>query len=188
MGNTNMDCTLLNLPGEIRNQILRLALVESQMIPVDSNGLDEPELLQVCSQLRKEGISIFYAENIFRVQVRRSNSDILLKWSKRVSIIAPSRNIVVEAHISDRGFDWSNMLVWLRRWHAGEITTFRVPKPSDLEAGTLPGPKSDDETFAMMIGMMFELTEKLKGRGWTEVEGVLKEQHRVFARLHVDWQ
>jgi len=60
-----------SLPAELRNNIYRLCLVEQEYplsrlncpIPMDAY---EPELSQVCRQLRREALPIFYGCNTFR--------------------------------------------------------------------------------------------------------------------------
>lgn len=66
---STMDTSPLGrLPGELRNDIWRHALVAPECIDVATKTkLDEPALLAVCKQIRKECIQIYYAENTFRV-------------------------------------------------------------------------------------------------------------------------
>ena len=47
---------LLTLPGEIRNRIYRLVLLEEDRILVDTAGIPEPAMLIASKQLRNEGI------------------------------------------------------------------------------------------------------------------------------------
>ncbi|EMC96951.1 hypothetical protein BAUCODRAFT_48719, partial [Baudoinia panamericana UAMH 10762] len=57
---------LLNLPGELRNYIYRLALVEDDHIKISKNSKPlQPGILQVSRQCRKEASDIYYQENIF---------------------------------------------------------------------------------------------------------------------------
>lgn len=52
-----------HLPGELRNQIYRLHLVDPSVIVVKKNGFTEPPLLSACRRIRKETIPIYYIEN-----------------------------------------------------------------------------------------------------------------------------
>lgn len=58
---------LCTLPGELRNRIYRLVLVQSSVI-LDVKILStptEPALLATCQRIRKEALNIFYSENTF---------------------------------------------------------------------------------------------------------------------------
>lgn len=64
--------SLLGMPGEIRNRIYRLSLIEPSLIFVKSKrSAVEPGLLRTCRILRKEATPIFHHENIFRTWVRK---------------------------------------------------------------------------------------------------------------------
>jgi hypothetical protein len=52
---------LLRLPGELRNQIYRLAIVQNDRVSVMTTGITEPGLL-VNHQLREEAAPTFYSE------------------------------------------------------------------------------------------------------------------------------
>ncbi|CAK4031697.1 Hypothetical predicted protein [Lecanosticta acicola] len=72
---------LLKLPGELRNQIIRLAVLDDHQQPInllrlqwtqDRTGyspvlIAEPALSRTCRALRREALSIYYAENLFHL-------------------------------------------------------------------------------------------------------------------------
>lgn len=60
---------LLSLPGELRNEIWRLVLVEQNPIDVtDQVKLVEHAVLAVSKQVREETLSIYYGENTFELK------------------------------------------------------------------------------------------------------------------------
>jgi hypothetical protein len=75
------NCMLLNkLPGELRNEIIRLAVVEDEEIkPKVSRSYDDTTsygtakleldhaLMRTCKQLRQESAEIYFLENTFRL-------------------------------------------------------------------------------------------------------------------------
>ncbi|KAF7189270.1 hypothetical protein HII31_09423 [Pseudocercospora fuligena] len=67
------DSPLLKLPGELRNDIYRLAVVEEPHIRIrhinKSLLLRTPALLRVCKQMRGEVSSIFWAETSISIEI-----------------------------------------------------------------------------------------------------------------------
>ncbi|KAF2173898.1 hypothetical protein M409DRAFT_16167 [Zasmidium cellare ATCC 36951] len=57
--------TLFSLHAELRNEIHRLALIETNSFCVRNKRYRVPDLLQVCQQCRNEASSIYYGENEF---------------------------------------------------------------------------------------------------------------------------
>jgi len=64
------EASQLGLPGELRNHIYRLVLLESIDVYVDRSNYKQPPLLRTCRKMRKEALQIFYKENRFMVAVR----------------------------------------------------------------------------------------------------------------------
>ena len=60
-----MAATLLTILESCRIRIIRFCLLEHIWIVVDQSNSDTPGLLRTCTQLRKEGSTIFYSENTF---------------------------------------------------------------------------------------------------------------------------
>lgn len=59
------SCHLLNLPGELRNHIYEMVVVEPDRVEITSEGPGEPPLLRTCRQIRREAGSLYYRSNIF---------------------------------------------------------------------------------------------------------------------------
>ena len=76
---TTSTTKILQLPGELRNRIIRLSLLQDSPIDLlhlqwrpDRTGYDpilipEPALSQTCRSLRREVLSIYYGENTFNL-------------------------------------------------------------------------------------------------------------------------
>jgi hypothetical protein len=62
---STMAVTLLTMPEDCRNRILHFCLLQPTWVVVDSSKPDAPGLLRTCTQLRKEGTTMFYRENTF---------------------------------------------------------------------------------------------------------------------------
>jgi hypothetical protein len=62
-----MPTTFFSLPGELRNRIYELSGVVAEDT-ITCSGFDPvrlPAVTQVCKQMRKESISMYYAQNTF---------------------------------------------------------------------------------------------------------------------------
>lgn len=75
---THQESRLMKLPAELRNLIYELVVVEAKTIdivdpdhvqggPGVSERAKQPGIAQVCRQLRREVLPIFYSQNTFRV-------------------------------------------------------------------------------------------------------------------------
>lgn len=64
-----MPAPLLNLPYELREQILTVVLYHEDSIklqyPVESPDMFTPAITQVCKLLREEAVRVFYHVNTF---------------------------------------------------------------------------------------------------------------------------
>ncbi|KAK4633947.1 hypothetical protein CLAFUR0_03756 [Fulvia fulva] len=79
---------LHRLPGELRNRIYRLALIQHDPVKLDSTGMNKfidsgskrnvknaLDLPSTRKQVREEGLSIFFAENRFEIKTDILNGD-----------------------------------------------------------------------------------------------------------------
>jgi hypothetical protein len=65
-----MAVTLLTMAEDCRNRILHFCLLQHTWVVVDSTNSDAPGLLRTCTQLRKEGTTMFYKENKFLLMLK----------------------------------------------------------------------------------------------------------------------
>ncbi|TKA75036.1 hypothetical protein B0A49_02183 [Cryomyces minteri] len=72
----------LKLPGELRNQVYRLALVYRLRISVmpGSEELAQPPLTHVCRQIRSESLPFFYGGNHFQVFIYIVPESTFVSW------------------------------------------------------------------------------------------------------------
>jgi hypothetical protein len=56
-------------PGEIREKILKLVLVEDRPIRLSKHHLYQPNLgiIETCRQMQREGRAVFYGQNTFEI-------------------------------------------------------------------------------------------------------------------------
>lgn len=77
-------CTspLGRLPGELRNRIYELLVPSGSTFEVttDTAARTQPSVSKVCRQLRAETLPIYYAANIFILEIRGSDTSPALKW------------------------------------------------------------------------------------------------------------
>ncbi|KAK5692976.1 hypothetical protein LTR97_010452 [Elasticomyces elasticus] len=72
---------LLELAPELRNAIFVEVLVEVGEIWISSSNV--PPLLQTCRQIRADALQLYYASNVFRVDLRRDRfDDSIVPWLK----------------------------------------------------------------------------------------------------------
>lgn len=114
-------CLLLKLPAELRNRIFELALIEDK--PIDMGtwgknpdrrdgaavlcayrmvvGASEPSLLRTCQNVRKEGLPIYYGQNVFHY----SSAFAPNSWKDWLAKINPEKVKMVNQFRV--GLDWS---------------------------------------------------------------------------------
>lgn len=120
--------SLLGIPGELRNQIYRYALLEDQLIKLNPQDHQLPGLLRTCRQIADEATDIYQTENNFQVDA----------WNMKLSI--PENyaehwmSSLEHCHfwITMRGApDWENFWGWLRRYSTGEVPGLASGQPSN---------------------------------------------------------
>jgi len=126
---------LFRLPGELRKDIYRLAIVSPDLVLVDSTGVPEPALLSVSKHVRSEAITIDYKENTFNIDIIDFNSAVCVRMSQK------KRQLRYRHQISPRCFcsslpnnckpNRANLLLWLRRYHEGCVDQ-KIGSPSEL--------------------------------------------------------
>lgn len=106
--------SLLGIPGEIRNTIFRMSLVEDHTIRLDSkkNRL-EPGLLRCCRSIRREAQSIFFEENRFLVTIHNCRvAGMASHWIWRNGAVPDDRTSVIMVGKPS----WSSLKTWVKLW------------------------------------------------------------------------
>lgn len=103
-------CHLLNLPGELRNQIFDFAVVEPSAIRVTSKGLDQPALLKTCRQIRREAGTIYYGSNEFDICLERYNGAAFVPFARQARRFDTRYQEQSIRFIFDFNPDWDNVV------------------------------------------------------------------------------
>lgn len=170
---------LLQLAPELRNHIWEYAVIDSNVIAID-DGWHEPGLLLACKQIRNEARPFFYCQNSFTAHPTEYNSDIYIPVTKRYRELQKSCGIrlpYTSAAVVTLGPNWSNVLEWLRRFHAREVNQIVLPPTR------APGMPLDMK----VVGTMFESLDYMKSTPWVEVAQVMEEHHQLLVAIDRRW-
>lgn len=166
---------LLQLPPELRNMIWEYAVVDSRIITIDTNGLQEPSLLTTSKEIRQEAVTIFYSENRFELVSNDYDPTNFLKW-ERIVIAAIKRGDIpgfdtgrATAAVTSLDPNWTNLLTWMEMPHNGR-TALHVCEPGLLEHYQLD---------IVVVGGMFVTVKKMQSQAWDVVSKLINR--REFA-------
>ncbi|KAM0699424.1 hypothetical protein Q7P36_000426, partial [Cladosporium allicinum] len=115
--------TLLTLPEHCRNRILHFCLLQHTRIIVESSKSAAPGLLRTCTQLRKEGIMMFYRENTFLLLLR----DLALPQGHWIHGVAKVSNKAVITRIREQDKSPGSPLRWLSDFNNDKTRVQWVP-------------------------------------------------------------
>ena len=118
-----MKPTLLALPEDCRNRILRFCLLGHTWIVVNSSKLDEPGLLRTCTQLRREGTPIFHRENTFLMVLRK----LALPQGHWINRVAEVSKKPVITRVREGNQSLGNPLKWLSTFYNNKTKIQWVP-------------------------------------------------------------
>lgn len=204
---------LLSLPGELRNQIYRLALVDHDQPPLlTAAGMLEPGLLSVCkqaspfssgtqcglalankrSQVRKESGPIFYRENDFEVTSVDFESEAFCFLTSKSRCLykefgrqARWRTCRV---LGPRNPNWSNLLAWMHSYHRGR--THVGSQTFTNMAGAVANPNGfvprGNVAFSIVFAM-FSVVEAMKDKPWDRVKPILMNHREAMVALDPLW-
>ncbi|EME44790.1 hypothetical protein DOTSEDRAFT_53774 [Dothistroma septosporum NZE10] len=178
---------LFNLPGELRNRIYRLVLVEGVdevhgYIEYTNTGYDRPGLLNTCKAVRLEARTIFYYENNFFTTPTKYDSTTLLAWRQHLPTLGIATK-GIKARIRmlwGSEANWPNLMIWLQRFHAEDVT---IPA---LSMAKISGHVQSKVNHYIIAGL-FESAKKLRDQPWIVAEGVLVQQRPVLGFLDTRW-
>ncbi|KAK5127544.1 hypothetical protein LTR85_006884 [Meristemomyces frigidus] len=167
----------LKLPPELRNRIYEMVLVEEDFIHVTRQPSFEPPLLKTCHQIRDDALQIYFEMNAFVFYAPAFDSTAIMRWTAKVRRMGEGMRAIA-AHwqsVFDDMPDWSNLMLWLRRYHAGEAE-------SGIDDDN-PSPDQEDKILVMMFGMV----EDLADLRWPQVERILERSRFLLARCDSAW-
>lgn len=101
----------MRLPGELRNHIFRLALVEKHTIRA-AVKLAMPELLRSCRQFRHEGLPLYLLENAFYLTIYNCEIGNPLWLLRHLNCRHEVSMVVVQV------MSWRKLKVWVKLYHA----------------------------------------------------------------------
>ena len=130
-------------------------------------------------QIRKEAVSIFYAENEFNVDLQDFKCAATCSWEAKVArnhdkLSAPLR-VTTSGNLAP---NWQNLLTWMRHSHEGRTG-------SGLALSVVPGKAWNTE--CLVIREMFSLVKAMLDKPWETVEELLLQQRDVLSRLNAQW-
>lgn len=170
-----------SLPGELRNQIYRIVLLEEE-IDVPRTGIVEPALLSVNKKVRKETVSIFYGENKFKLNLPGYDSDILRPWTVFNNRMQRKHNVAMTCALGKVSPpNWPNLRTWLERLHKRTVT------PSLYRPTSANVPK----TFHLdkkIIGAWSKVIKARRGESWAKVEESLEDLHLILIDIDPRWK
>jgi hypothetical protein len=118
-----MAVTFLTLPTDCRNRTLQLCLLQHTWVIVDSSNFDAPGLLRTCTQLRKEGTTMFYRENTFLLMLE----NLALPQGHWIHRVADVSNKPVITRIREQKEPPGSPQKWLSAFYNGETKIRWVP-------------------------------------------------------------
>ncbi|KAK4549718.1 hypothetical protein LTR36_005019 [Oleoguttula mirabilis] len=174
-------CPLLELPAELRNEIYRCTLVEAGGdIRIKKESFHEPALLYASKQVRSEALPVFYGKNTFDLFIVNFDSSVGVLWHKKARKLAKLHKVHVEARLSTAcNPNWSNLMLWLQRYHAREVL-------SSLNTRVVGNRMGDDEKITL-LAQMFDTAKEFRDMPWARVEKNLLGFRRLLKLQHKDW-
>ncbi|KAK4575303.1 hypothetical protein LTR86_001156 [Recurvomyces mirabilis] len=163
------------LPGELRNQIYRYALLEPEHIKITKHSrVLQPGILQTSKSCRKEAGDIYYQENVFAFGISHFDAALYIGWCKS----SPQRRWCKTNAFVSRSQNWANLLIWLEAYW-------------NKECGGIVG--SEEGKFnadAKAATHLFSMTKKMREHGlltWEDAQGLLEDAHNALAEIKPRW-
>lgn len=164
---SNTRASLMSLPLEVRQRILRLAVVETQFFVYPAINQEQPDLAMTSRQIRGEVLPLYYGENVFAIEIPVSTEAGMVK--KKVKDPERKSLLLVKkwaAAMSDREH-LRTIRKWALSWapppvrdlqggihgHAGDrevIVSICYPKPGEGEQATRPEIAIHRQAFCLL--------------------------------------
>lgn len=147
------------MPGEIRNHIYQLSLLEPGRVDVTLKRHHlKPGLLRCCRTIREEATSIFY-ENTFFIRIERLQ---VVNFAPRW-LCSDNRIPREQIRLNFVGRpSWSNLKSWARGFHAGEV--FEIPARW----------RDSSTKWQRIVSKMFSLVRTFEDATWAELNEALE--------------
>lgn len=180
------QCHFKKLSAELRNRIYREVLIEPNGVYV-SSGYCNPGLLSTCYKIRSEAQSIFYYENFFFFDSQAFNSDLQCKFLHHLRDLRfPGERRSVQiggSNFVDFEPSWPNLLLWLKRVHAGDVACGL----SDPSVVAQLGPRYQNLQEHVISGM-FATARRLRRKvSWGLLESIFLAQRHSLIVADEKW-
>ncbi|WPA98163.1 uncharacterized protein RHO25_002774 [Cercospora beticola] len=177
-----------SLPGELRNRIYRLVLVEEHDVLVSHTGYTRSGLLGVCQQIAAEATAIYYEENIFQSVVTDYDSQVMYALCRHLTAMKQrGLSVRVQATFCLNSWsptpNWNNLMTWIKRYFLREVT-----------CGMIWGHNAThllmrDEITFYTIGAMFSTARALTDQvSWDTVEKALETNRQTLIHIDPAWR
>lgn len=166
------ESRLVSLPAEIRNQIYKNVLVESEPIDVNSSNIPaEPGLLRVNRNIRNEARHFYYNDNLFLFTVYNYDGILLVRWLGSSEFRQHSKWQVHYEGLPN----WANLLAWLKATYE-ENSHGRRPSRSVVKKAS------------EVVGI-FNLVARMKSDNvpWHEIEPYLEDVRQIMTYSDPLW-
>jgi hypothetical protein len=165
----------LRLPGELRNKIYRLVLLQpdQQRLEVAVTGINEPGLLLANHKIRDEAAPIFYGENRFQIRFLNYHPAPILKWTNKCRKVYWKYNKLFPecsglTWFGTRVPNWRDLLLWLEHWHGNKV----------YEGFGVPVGGVQTSADIRLIPVMFQMVDADRDKPWDKVREYLEEAFR----------
>ncbi|PPJ56192.1 hypothetical protein CBER1_10342 [Cercospora berteroae] len=169
------ECLFFELPAELRNEIYRYALVQTDRIHITTNMAQpppEPGILHVNRQARQEALAIYYHENHFRFDMYDLNASAYMRWVRAEPVMRGRLSVWFKLYIpTSADLAWQHFMVWMEAIHFRRV----AHGPSSRR---FPGKRA----FRIVVGEMKEMAEVLKQQGlqWVQILKSLESSKRML--------
>ncbi|UJO24175.1 uncharacterized protein CLAFUR5_13858 [Fulvia fulva] len=129
-------------------------------------------------------MSIFYCENEFITTINAYDSTALLKMAQCLQRLPTFEfrdfELKVYTETVFQSPSWKNLLTWMQRYHAHEVTG-GIASPED----TLTDPNSD--LHAIAVNSVFYVAESLRSLLWDQVEKIVTGMRPLLVKADARW-
>ncbi|KJX99842.1 hypothetical protein TI39_contig350g00030 [Zymoseptoria brevis] len=173
---TPQSSPFFRLSTELRLEIYRLAVPEEKWIDVDSSGYARPALFNTCKEIYFEALPSFYADYIFCANTRNFDPAVITHWYEE------TKHFQNEPHILPRSTwnpHWSNLIDWLKGYHAGSL-----PKQVVSKGNMSRIQEYQEEIVRSLFGTAF----MLRRHPWELARRILEVSRPALVALDARWK
>ena len=177
--NPQTECSIMNIPPELRNLIYRYTLIETEgdaeiSIPASGAPPQHPPLLHTCRLIRKEATAIYFEENKFAFELRDFDNTRLRRWC---GLSRQHRDTPVIFKFWGRPV-WTNLLQWLEDYH-NEL----CPGCDAAIFGSC-----NPMSIACRLFRFVDDQEERRETDWEELRSILEVMHQCLVIENPDWR